>query len=232
MHRPAVRRDFLVVVLTLVTGVTDAIGFLGLGSVFTSVMTGNMVLLGMAAARGNGTTAIHTGVAFLGYVLGGILGGKIAGAARADGRLWPRSFTVALTVEFVAFCCFNLGWELAGGHPPGNDTLPLLGVNALALGLQSAAVLRLGVSGLSTTYLTGTLTNVIANLLRPQPFKGSGRSIMILISLIAGAAFGALVTLHAPHFVPLLQLGLLGGVLLAARAWFWKDETGGPEPAP
>jgi uncharacterized membrane protein YoaK (UPF0700 family) len=189
-------------------------------------MTGNMVLLGLAAAKGNGTTALHTGVAFFAYVLGGILGAKVAGGSERDGKVWPRSFTIALGVEFALFAAFNLGWGLTGGHPPGNDTLILLGVNAGALGVQSAAVLRLGVSGLSTTYLTGTLTTVIAGLHRARPLEGSGRSICILFALIAGAAVGAVVTLHSPLWVPALQLGVLGGVIGGGIALFWSNETG------
>ena len=36
--------------LTLVTGVVDAVSFLGLGHIFTANMTGNVVFLGFAAA--------------------------------------------------------------------------------------------------------------------------------------------------------------------------------------
>jgi uncharacterized membrane protein YoaK (UPF0700 family) len=36
----------------------------------------------------------------------------------------------------------------------------LLALTALALGIQSAAIQRFGVLGLSTTYLTGTLTTL------------------------------------------------------------------------
>jgi uncharacterized membrane protein YoaK (UPF0700 family) len=224
------------VLLTLVTGATDAIGFLRLGGVFTSVMTGNMVLLGLAIAKGNGTLVLHTGVAFVGYVLGGIVGAKVAGAPRTDGKVWPRSFTIALVLELVAFGGFTVGFEITGGHPAGHDTLILLAVNALGLGGQSAAVLRLGVSGLSTTYLTGTLTTVIAGLHRERPFEGSGRSLCILCSLILGALFGALVVDHGASAAPLLQIGILG-VVVATGGWlFWNDERGdrarGREPSP
>jgi len=43
------RRHSLVVVLTFDTGCADATGFLALGGAFSSVMTGNMVLLGLSA---------------------------------------------------------------------------------------------------------------------------------------------------------------------------------------
>ncbi|HUZ19066.1 MAG TPA: YoaK family protein [Acidimicrobiales bacterium] len=153
---PEAMRSVLVVALILVTGMTDAIGFTRLGGVFTRVMTANMVLLGVAAGCGDGILALHTRVAFAGYVVGGA---HLAGSARDDG-LWPRSMTLAPAAELLGFCGFAAGWEAAGVRPTGSMTLVLLGVNATALGIQSSAVLRLGVSGLSTTYLTGTLTGV------------------------------------------------------------------------
>jgi uncharacterized membrane protein YoaK (UPF0700 family) len=224
--RPTVRRDTLIIILTVVSGITDAVGFLKLGNVFTSVMTGNMVLLGLDAAKGNGSGVLHTGVAFFAYVAGGILGAKIAGQPAKDGRLWPRSFTIALAVEFCAFAVFNLLFELMNGNPPGNDTLVLLGINALALGIQSAAVIRLGVSGLSTTYLTGTLTTVIAGLHRSKPLAGSGRSLFILAALICGASVGALVADFVPRALPALQLGVLFIVIAGGIVLFWNRESG------
>jgi len=43
-------RDGLLVLLTLTTGAVDASCFLHLGHVFSSVVTGNLILLGVAAA--------------------------------------------------------------------------------------------------------------------------------------------------------------------------------------
>ena len=41
----------LLVVLTITTGLIDAVSVLGLGRVFTANMTGNIVFLGFALAR-------------------------------------------------------------------------------------------------------------------------------------------------------------------------------------
>lgn len=56
-------RDILVVVLAATTGATDAMSFLGLGGVFTSVMTANLVLLGVSAGQRSGALAVHVGTA-------------------------------------------------------------------------------------------------------------------------------------------------------------------------
>ncbi len=222
-------RAALVVALTLVTGVTDAIGFTKLGGVFTSVMTGNMVLLGVAAGRSDGTLAIHTGVAFAGYVAGSFVGARIAGQASKPAPLWPRALTITLAVELATFALFAAGWEAAGAAPTGNVALGLLCVNAAALGIQSAAILRLGISGLSTTYLTGTLTTVIAALAARTPVRHVVRSIAVLAALILGAAIGATLAIHVPAAAPLGQLVILAAVIAVAVAVFWRAGDHAPE---
>src|SRR5471032_1624740 len=92
------RRDALVITLTLVTGSVDAIGLLRLGGVFTSVMTGNMVFLGIAASEYSGSIALHTGVAFVAYVIGSFVGARVAGhAPDHESHLWPLSVVKALS---------------------------------------------------------------------------------------------------------------------------------------
>ncbi|HEY5990219.1 MAG TPA: DUF1275 family protein, partial [Streptosporangiaceae bacterium] len=55
-------RDTFVVLLTATTGAVDAASFLALGTVFSSVITGNLVLLGIAAGVGRSALAVHSGV--------------------------------------------------------------------------------------------------------------------------------------------------------------------------
>src|SRR6266852_1304714 len=45
------------IVLTIISGLVDAVSYLGLGHVFTANMTGNVVLLGFAAAGASGFSA-------------------------------------------------------------------------------------------------------------------------------------------------------------------------------
>ena len=217
------RRDALVITLTLVTGSVDAIGLIRLGGVFTSVMTGNMVFLGIAASERSGSIALHTGVAFLMYIVGSFVGARVAGhAPDNETHLWPLSVVKALSVALVA--AFAVWWETVHAAPSTDVAYALLGLNAMALGIQSSAVLRFGVSGLSTTYLTGTLTQFIAGLTKKKsPIQV--RSSFILLALIAGAALGALCALHAPLFAPVVPLGALGVVVVGA--WISFHRPGG-----
>jgi uncharacterized membrane protein YoaK (UPF0700 family) len=213
------KRNVLVVVLTVATGSVDAVGFLRLGGVFTSVMTANMVLLGISAGRHDAALALHAGAAFGGYILGALVGGRISGHAVKGQPVWPRRVSVTLSVEFGALAFFAAWWEASGGHPASAETYALLAVNAFALGIQSAAVLRFGVSGLSTTYLTGTLTQLVVGL-SGRARRLSGRSLTILLALVAGGTLGALLSIEAPRLMPVIPLGVLGLVLVGSHLAF------------
>jgi uncharacterized membrane protein YoaK (UPF0700 family) len=220
---PVRQRDALVILLTLVTGSVDAIGFTRLGGVFTSVMTGNMVLLGVAAGKGDVSLALHTGIAFLGFVAGSLVGARVAGHAHENDEIWPRPILVALVLELVVFLIFATWWEMTSGAPVGSAEYGMLSINAVALGVQSAATLRFGISGLSTTYLTGTLTQLLAGVAkRKEPV--SGRSALILLALIGGAGIGAAVAVHAPRFAPLVPVGVLAFVIVCGD-WVFHRGT-------
>src|SRR5471030_1958276 len=63
--------------LTAVTGVVDAVSFLGLGHIFTANMTGNIVFLGFAIAGGTGVSAGRSLTALGAFACGGVSGGRI-----------------------------------------------------------------------------------------------------------------------------------------------------------
>ena len=212
-------REVLVVVLALTSGATDAIGFLALGSAFTSVMTGNMVLFGIGVAHGDTAILGLTAVAIGSFVVGAAIGARVAGNPEADDPVWPAAVSRALTIELGLFTAFAAAWWALGSSPPESAFLPLLALNAVALGVQSSAIQRFGVSGLSTTYLTGTLTSVMIRLVSGHGFRAVGHSFAILLGLVAGAALGAALVTGAPGAVPLVQLGTLAAVLLGRQAF-------------
>jgi uncharacterized membrane protein YoaK (UPF0700 family) len=73
-------------VLTAVSGIVDAVSFLGLGHIFTANMTGNVVFLAFAAVGVPGISvarSLTTLAAFLsGAAIGGYFGRGVAGASR------------------------------------------------------------------------------------------------------------------------------------------------------
>ena len=68
----------IAIALTFASGAADVASFTRLGGVFTSVMTGNIVLWGLAVARGSLTLASHTAVSIAGYIAGVAVGTWIA----------------------------------------------------------------------------------------------------------------------------------------------------------
>src|SRR5262249_42978557 len=76
-HTPGTQariRDALTIALTLVTGATDAVAFTRLGGTFTSVMTGNLVLLGVSVGRNQLIAFEHVGVAVVAFIAGTVAG--------------------------------------------------------------------------------------------------------------------------------------------------------------
>src|SRR5713226_4114631 len=63
--------------LTVVTGLIDAVSFLGLGHIFTANMTGNVVFLGFALGGAQGLSAIRSVTALFVFAFGGLLGGRV-----------------------------------------------------------------------------------------------------------------------------------------------------------
>jgi uncharacterized membrane protein YoaK (UPF0700 family) len=210
-------RDGLLVLLTLTTGAVDASCFLHLGHVFSSVITGNLVLLAVAAGTHDPSLAIHSGVALAGYSAGVLVAAPI-GANRAGGETWPPSVTVTLMAEFCVLAVFSAGWETTGGRPGDTAQVLLIAALAVAMGMQSAAVKKLG--GMSTTYLTGTLTSVIAGLVTRDRPPGLARSIGVLVAIVPGAVAGSLVAQDAPAWLPAVILAPLAGVVITSVAGF------------
>ena len=64
--------------LTAVTGLVDAVSYLALGHVFTANMTGNVVFLGFAVAGAPGLSVARSGTAVAAFFMGAVIGGRMA----------------------------------------------------------------------------------------------------------------------------------------------------------
>ena len=204
----------LCTLLAFGAGGTEAIAFERLGNVFAGVMTGNLVLFGVALGSGESPVAGRAGVALAAFAVGVFASGLIASRSSRPDVVWSRRITAVLAVEFVLFTGFAVGWQLADAQPGGTARAILLATAALAMGLQSGAVVAIGIDGLSTTYVTGTLTGVLATLAHSHRLRVPG--VIILASLLAGAALSAFLIEHEPRLAAFVPLCLLGAVVAAA----------------
>jgi uncharacterized membrane protein YoaK (UPF0700 family) len=201
---PAAARDYRVVLLTLTAGAVNAVSFLALGKVFSSVITGNLVLLGVAATSHSPSEALHASVATAGYAAGALIGAPLAARRSRQADTWPASVTATLGAELFVLAGFCVGWELSHGSPHDGGQLTMLIAAAAAMGMQSAAVRRLG--QMSSTYLTSTLLGVLAGLVGGGRPEGLGRSIGVLVAVVVGALAGGILAESAHAWLPVAVL--------------------------
>ena len=115
---------------------------------------------------------------------------------------------------------FTIGWEVTGTHPSGGSEFLLIALATMAMGLQSAVVVVLDISGVGTTYLTGTLTSLLDSLASPGEERGTAkrrqanlRRAFALSALVVGALLAGLLISAAPAAVPAIPLVTLATVL-------------------
>src|SRR6476661_8723555 len=201
-------------VLTLTTGLVDAVSYLGLGRVFTANMTGNIVLLGFGIAGSAGLPVVAPLVSLGAFLVGSAIGGILA-SRTADRH--ARHMARALAIEIGGILAATLVAAATDVRPRTLAADAVIALLALAMGVRNATVRRLGVPDLTTTVLTMTLTGLAADSrLAGGSGKGSVRRIAAVLAMLAGALAGAL--LLKISLVPPL-LGAAGIALLVALAY-------------
>jgi uncharacterized membrane protein YoaK (UPF0700 family) len=195
------------VLLTLGSGATDAIAFLGLGGTFTANMTGNLVLIGLIGRADYPGTAIRATVACVAFAGALYLGFRIT------------SVRLLLWIEFALQAVFLVVWWLAGASLSPGQMIGLIVLSSLAMGVQTAAVRQLkSTSGITTTFVTGTLTSLMEGEARGKR-GGNASRVAVVLALVMGALLGAIALKVVPKVAPTLApLAVLGaGFLLGER---------------
>lgn len=131
-----------------------------LGQVFTSAMTGNAALLGLDLGQGNIPATSRNMAAFVGFLTGLVLGAALLRGGQ-DKPGWSRATTRALLVEEVLLVAFAAFWHLGTGPSSEGLLYGLIALSSVAMGVQSTVAHHVGVPGVTTTYFTGTLTNIV-----------------------------------------------------------------------
>jgi uncharacterized membrane protein YoaK (UPF0700 family) len=197
----------LLLTLTVVTGLVDAMSFLRLGHVFVANMTGNVVFLGFGIA-GAGAISIWPSLAAIGsFLVGGVTGGRI-GARWSSDR--SRHLTAATTAELL-FVTGALVVAALSNHQIGTASrYAVIVFLAIAMGIQNAAARRLAVADLTTTVLTMTLTGIAADSALAGG-RGSkfGRRGLAIAAMLLGALIGGLLVSKVDNPAPLALAALL-----------------------
>jgi len=216
-------RNLLLDGLTLSSGAVDAISFLGLGKVFTAFMTGNIAFLGMRVAGDVVAPRIGLLVASMGgYAAGIYLATRIVRRSQPTTLVWPQATTVALGVSLLAHFGFALGWFATGGRPDDTILLVLLGVWALAMGMQSASVRKLNVGGVFTTAATATFIFLVGDWANRNSLTSDEHRRLrgVIVSLFIGATVGAWLLFHARAYAPAFPFAVTALVVATAARTF------------
>jgi uncharacterized membrane protein YoaK (UPF0700 family) len=226
----------VVFLLCMVSGCLDAIAFLTLGEAFASVMTGNIVFVGLAMGTLNFRLAIYCGTAIVGYGLG-VLGGSwfVNSKVRSGGQepLWPSRVTKTLALQWALLAIASGAWLVLRGRPDDIVEFLMLMAVTCALGIQSAAVRAVRVP-VSTTYMTGAFTTLLEALATRRPFSHTEASALGgLIALALGAAWGGFMILRFTPFALLVPTAILAVVVVigAVKHLRHRRGTGGIEAA-
>jgi uncharacterized membrane protein YoaK (UPF0700 family) len=185
----------LLYLFTAVTGLIDAVSYIGLGHIFTANMTGNVVLLGFALAGVPGLSVVRSLTAFASFFVGALMGGRLATT------LAPLSSHRWMMTAFGCEALLLLGATLASIVSGPFDSTRLYAVivlTALAMGLRNATVRKIALPDLTTTVLTLTITGLAAD----SSFAGGSdprwqRRVMCVLLMFGGAVVGALLLRHS-----------------------------------
>lgn len=200
--------------LTFATGLVDAVSVLVLGHVFVANMTGNVIFLGFWFVPHSGVDMTAAVVAFLCFVVGTIIGGRLARHLDSHVRRW---LVVALALEVVVLVTLSV---LAGAgvvHYHDNGKLILIAALAVTFGCQNATARQFGIQELSTTVLTSTIVGIGFD---SRLAGGTGHReklrYAVVLTMCGGAVLGATLTLVV--VAPIIALA--AAVVAASAAIF------------
>ena len=203
------RNITLACALSALAGYVDGIGYLHLGGLFVSFMSGNSTRLGVSLAAGEWPAAVDALVLIALFVIGAAAGSLIVLGRGVHRQPWVL-FTEALLLALAAL-------SYTFGRPQA-----AVAAIVLAMGLENAMFQIEGGGGLGLTYVTGAL--VKAGQLIASALTGGARfawlpNLLLWAALVLGALLGAAayrwINLAAVWFAAAFALVLSGIVALS-----------------
>jgi uncharacterized membrane protein YoaK (UPF0700 family) len=190
--------------LSALAGYVDGIGFLHLGGLFVSFMSGNSTRMGVSLAERDWSNAAAA-LGLIALFVVGAAGGSLIVLGRGANRQ-PWVLLAEALLLAVAALCYAFGRSNAA-----------VAAIVLAMGLENAVFQIDGGAGLGLTYMTGALVKV--GQLAAQALTGGGRwswvpNLLLWAALVAGSACGAL----AYHWINLAAIWFAAGAALALSA--------------
>ncbi|MBB5763796.1 YoaK family protein [Methylorubrum rhodesianum] len=197
------------VVLTALAGFVDALGFIRLGGLYTSLMSGNTTQLAVSLGHGELLGAVLPALLIAAFLVGAVSGGAIAALCP------PRWVTPAvLGLEAAAL---SAAVALAAEHAHVGVASLFL---ALAMGGQNAVLAHVQGFRAGTTFVTGALfafgqKAALALAGRGPRFGWVGDG-SVWLSLLVGAVAGTLAHMHLGIAALAIPACVAAGLCLAA----------------
>jgi uncharacterized membrane protein YoaK (UPF0700 family) len=163
------------------------------------------------------------------FAVGVYLSTRIVMQSKGSG-VWTRRVTIALGLSLIPHAAFMAVWLASHGQPSTPIIHVLLGLWALAMGIQSAAVRSLHVEGVFTTAATATIIVLVGDVANWRVTVAERRRLAgVLVSLFVGATAGSLLLLHARLQAPLFSFVVTAAVVVTAAIIFReRDADQGP----
>ena len=198
------RNVALACALSALAGYVDAIGFLHLGGLFVSFMSGNSTRMGVSLAEGHWQNAAAALGLIALFVIGAAAGSLIVLGRGVNRQPWVL-LAEALLLAASALC---YAFDLPNGA---------VAAMVLAMGLENAVFQIHGGGGLGLTYVTGALVKV--GQLVAAALTGGARwawapNLLLWAALVMGSLCGAL----AYHWINLAAIWFAAAVALALSA--------------
>lgn len=210
---------WFIAALAWIAGMVNALGYISIGDVFTSHVTGNTSTVLIALITGRGTHVVHKLVALLAFVFGATAGSFLIERHRehtAAGALW---------LEAGLLC--GAGILASAVHGTSSATgLELFGI-AAAMGVQNVALTGSALSA-HTTHITGPLTDFADTTVRylvgrrRLPRDRSHGLVVYggrVLAFMAGIATGSVLSFVGPGalFFPAVAIAIGAAVLRRTR---------------
>ena len=220
----------LLIVLSVIAGCTDVIGFLGLNGLFAAQITGNWVLLAAHVVAGSPVEvakllSVPTFIVIVGLAM--LLADKLETMGRA-------SLCPLLLLQFLLLAGFLAVCVAAGRHIDPNTTIAafagMLGVSAMAVqnALVQVSLKGAAATAVMTTNCTRFAMDACTILLRGDPDKAAKarRRAAATLPVIAGFVVGCCLGAASEAALALRSLVLPTALALLALAIGFAADAG------
>ena len=191
------RLPTILLILTAVTGVVDAVSFLGLGRVFTANMTGNVVFLAFAVGGAPSLSIPRSTTALAAFLAGAVVGGRMTVRMSPAGQARRASIAFGIEAALLAVATAVATRVSSANAQESTSLYAVIILTAIAMGIRNAVVRKLGVPDLTTTVLTLTITGLASD---SSLAGGSNprwqRRVASIALMFGGAAVGTLLLRH------------------------------------